>query len=244
MRKFTCVAVGALLLAGCSGGAEDFTVEVNRPPVAVVLPLLDIDIAEARSAFPGIKVIRSRPNDSEIVYTIPSEGNADAVIRLRLEPLRDGNATLIHASVDTPATSAVVGGITKVLSETKVEHELEKLLRQTGKNLEQRSSTHADTQKLSGLMLAVAISVSKNFVRVAQDLKDHPERLAAATWDLSDDSTTESERESARSDRQLSEADRADDARRREADATYEERNEDTAERVEQHNAARENGGV
>ena len=186
MRKFTCVAFGALLLAGCGSGGEDFTVEVNRPPVAVITPLLDIDIGEARALFPGIKVIRSRPNDSEIVYTMPSGENGDAVIRLRLEPLRDGKATLIHATVDTPATQAKIDGVTKVLSEAKVERELAKVLRETGKNLEQRSSTIDDTKQLSGLMLGVAISVNKDFVRIAQDLKSHPEKLAAASWDLSE----------------------------------------------------------
>jgi len=226
MRKLMGIAAGALLLAGCGSGGEDFTVEVNRPPVAVVTPLLDVDIGEARTAFPGIKVVRSRPNDSEIVYTMPSSGNGDAVIRLRLEPLRDGQATLIHASVDAPATQAKIDGVTKFLSETKVEHELEKVLRQAGRNLEHRTSTLADTQAFSGLLLAVAISVNKDYVQIAQDLKSHPEKLAAMTWDLEDDTRTDSERDSARSDRQLSAADQADDEKRREADKPYAERSQ------------------
>ena len=180
MRYAGFAALAPLLLAGCgSGGGEDFTVEVKRPIAAVFAPLAAVNVAEARPLFAGIRVDRSRPSDNELLYTIPGSDDVTSTVRLRLEPLRDGEATMIHASVDVPPVHAFIDGHEKVLSESKLETRLKQLLESTGRNLEMGSRSESDAMKLSGLLAAIAVATNKQYLARAVDLKSDPGRFLA-----------------------------------------------------------------
>ena len=167
----------ALLLAGCGTDAEDFAVEIKRPAAIVYAPLLAADVSEARIAFPGITFQRTRPSDGEILYTIPGSGSFPATIRLHLEARNGGEATVVHAFVKVPEVHAVIDGREKVLSERKIERQLESLLKATGRSLELGSSAKAETVSLSTLLIALAVATNEKQLARALDLKSHPEKL-------------------------------------------------------------------
>jgi hypothetical protein len=177
MRAWAFSALPALLLAGCGEG-DDFTVEVKRPIGAVYAPLAAADVGEARRVFPGMTVARTRPSDGEILYTIPGSYGSDATVRLRLEPVRGGEATVIHAAVHTPLVHARIDGSDKVLSEFQVELALKALLRNAARNLEMGSSGGGDTARLTAFLLAVAIATNKSYLDQALAFRRDPEKLA------------------------------------------------------------------
>lgn len=170
--------VPALLLAGCGGSdAEDFAVEIKRPVEVVYAPLVAADASEARILFPGITFQRSRPSDSEILYTIPGSGSFPATVRLKLEPKDGGQATVVHAFVKVPEIHATIGGKDMVLSERKIENALQGLLKATGRSLEMGSSAKSETSGLSTMLLAIAVASNEKQLTRALDLKNHPEKL-------------------------------------------------------------------
>lgn len=167
----------ALLWAGCGDAAEDFAVAIKRPVAAVYAPLLAVDVGEARIVFPGVTFVRTRPSDGEILYTIPGDGSFPATIRLRLESQNGGKTTVVHAIVNVPKVHARIDGQDKVLSEARIERQLESLLKSTGRSLEMGSSAQAETMRLSGLLLALAVATDKNQLARAIDLKSNPSKL-------------------------------------------------------------------
>lgn len=177
MRAGAVAALPALLLAGCGGDADDFTVEIRRPVAAVYAPLLAADVSEARIAFPGVRFERTRPRDGEILYTIPGTGSFPATVRLRLESAKGGEATIVHAAVKVPEVRAVIDGEEKVLSERKIERRLESLLTATGRSLEMGSNAQAESTRLSALLLALAVATDKDRLARALDLRAHPGKL-------------------------------------------------------------------
>lgn len=174
VRTWGLAALPALLLAGCGGDGEDFAVEVKRPPAAVSAPLLASEISEARVVFPGLTFGRSRPSDTEILYTIPGTGSFPATIRFQLEPLDGGQKTVIHAFVKVPAVQATIDGQKKYLSEAKIERELEQILKTTGRSLEMGSDAHIESQRLSTVLMGVAIATDEKKLARAMTLKDNP----------------------------------------------------------------------
>lgn len=178
MRVWALAALPALLLAGCDAGdTEDFTVEIKRPAAAVYAPLLSVDISEARIVFPGATFERSRPRDGEILYTVPGTGSFPATIRLQLEGTKNGEATIVHAFVKVPEVHARIEGQDKVLSERKVENQLQSLLKKTGRSLEMGSNAKAEIEQLSGLLLALSVATDEKQLARALDLKNNPAKL-------------------------------------------------------------------
>jgi hypothetical protein len=182
IRGFAALATlgPALLLAGCDGSgsdAEDFTVEIKRPAAVVFAPLLAADVSEARMIFPGIGFQRSQPKDGEILYTIPGSGSFPATIRLRIEGKDGGAATVVHAFVKVPEVHATIGGQEMVVSERKVENQLQGLLKSTGRSLEMGSSAKTETSSLSTMLMAIAVATNEEQMARAIDLKAHPEKL-------------------------------------------------------------------
>ena len=162
MRKFTCVAVGSLLLAGCGSDKEDFAVELHRTPERVLASLASIDLDEARRTLPGLDIRKSQPDSNELVFTIPSKSfdgkEVDqSVVHLRLEPVRDGKATVIHALVEVPATRVMMGKANMILSETKVEAALKKLLERSGQSPAYGEAGGRTSREMTELLVAVAI---------------------------------------------------------------------------------------
>lgn len=178
MRNWGIAVLPALLLlAGCGSEAEDFAVEVKRPVAAVYAPLIAADVSEARIAFPGVSFERTRPSDGEILYTIPGTGSFPATVRLKLESQNGGESTVVHAFVKVPETHAVIDGQKKVLSERKIERQLESLLKSTGRSLEMGSSARGETQRLSSLLLAIAVATDEKHLARALDIKNNPAKL-------------------------------------------------------------------
>ncbi|MCC6828817.1 MAG: hypothetical protein IT550_11395 [Novosphingobium sp.] len=141
-----------LLLAGCGQGGEDFAVEVERSPAQVIGLLREMTFTQEQQALKGFRITMTRPNDHEIVYTIPAverpgKPTGESVIRLTLDPVRNGAATTIHAAVDVPPVRIMMGQPNKVLSEVKVERELRTVLRGL-----------SSTRDLRSLLSAVAIA--------------------------------------------------------------------------------------
>lgn len=173
--RVLCLAL-PLLLASCGSDGEDFMVEVKRPVAAVVAPFTATDLAEAQALSSGLEIRRTRPSDTEIVYTIPGE-STDSVIRLQFEPLRGGEATLIHATVDVPPLRAKIDGVEKVLSEYKIERRLKSLIEAARSDLEMGSSAESGSQRLSVLLLGVAGATNRKYLEEVLALKDDPERV-------------------------------------------------------------------
>lgn len=177
MRVWAFAAWPALLLAGCGNAAEDFADAIKRPVAAVYVPLLAVDVGEARIVFPGVTFVRTRPSDGEILYTIPGDGSFPATIRLRLESQKGDETTVVPAIVNVPQVHARIDGQAKVLSEARIERQLESLLKSTGRSLEMGSSAQAGTMRLSGLLLALAVATNQNQLARAMDLKSNPSML-------------------------------------------------------------------
>ena len=86
-----------------------------------MMPLTLASAAGAEDFLPGLKIVKSRPRDSEIMFTMPGDGaTTPATVRFRFDPLEDGAATEVHAFVDVPPIAAFTDGEQKTLSEAKV----------------------------------------------------------------------------------------------------------------------------
>lgn len=152
MRLSALIGFAALLLAGCGKGGEDFAVDVERSPAKVSGLLRELTFTDEQQALKGFRIATTRPGEREIVFTIPAverpgKPTGESVIRLTLEPVRDGAATRIHAAVDVPPVRIMMGQPNKVLSEMKVERELRLALRDL-----------SSTKDLHALLAAVAIA--------------------------------------------------------------------------------------
>ncbi|HEY0960551.1 MAG TPA: hypothetical protein VGE05_14960 [Novosphingobium sp.] len=189
MRSMRALLLLPLALAGCGGkGGEDFQVEVKRPPVAVVVPFTGVDIREAQVLFPGLQVQRTRPSENEILYTIPGTGGAPSTVLLRFEPLRGGEATVVHATVEVPAIKMNIDGARKVLSEMKVERALKSLIETTADDLEMGSAGAQGSARFSQLLLSLAVATNEKYLHQALEMRDDPERLIEALMAFGDSS--------------------------------------------------------
>lgn len=152
VRASALIGLAALLLTGCGKGGEDFTIETDRSPAQVIGLLREMRFTTEQQALKGFRIAMTRPGDREVVFTIPAverpgAATGESVIRLTLEPVRDGAATVIHAAVDVPPVRILMGQPNKVLSEFKVEKELRIALRDL-----------SSTKQLHDLLAAVAIA--------------------------------------------------------------------------------------
>lgn len=177
------IAPALVMLSGC-GESEDFSVEVKRPITAVMSPYLAANIDQAKALFPNISFTRTRPADNELLFTIPGSGSTESTIRLRFEPIRNGEATTVHATVDVPPTKAIIDGQRKYLSESKVERLLKGEIESTGRALEAHGSPDGDG--FSGQLVGIAIATNPLYLQQAMELKNHPEKLLAALMAFGD----------------------------------------------------------
>ena len=178
-KRTTAWLLPALLTACGSGDGEDFAVDVKRTPAQVYAPLAGAETGDARLVLPGIRIERTRPSDTEILYTIPGSGDFASTIRFQLEPQAGGAATRIHAFVHIPAVRATLDGQLKELSERKVEAAVESVVKAAARSLEMGSSATSETRELAALLTGVAIATDKTLLAKALDLRANPEKLAA-----------------------------------------------------------------
>jgi hypothetical protein len=181
MRSWSALAVLAAAATGCNvsrGNAEDFTVKVMRPTDVVMRPLSSLDIRDADVVFPGIAVHRSRPSNDEVLYTIP--GETHGTVLLHFESTDAGKATVIHATVNLPATQRNPTGRKVVVSERKIVDVLERTLRNMGRNLEKGSSARSDGDRFAGVLVGIAVASNEKYLDEALYLRDHPDPRAEA----------------------------------------------------------------
>lgn len=190
MRAWLAVVPVLGLLTGCDAGSgsDDFSVEVKRPVAAVMMPYLAANIDEAKALFPDISLHRTRPSDRELLFSLPGSGNAESTIRLRFEPVRNGEATVVHAAVDVPPVEARIDGVRKYLSEAKVERLLRQQIESTGQRLEAHEAP--DSSGFSGQLIGLAIATNPLYLHKALELKDSPERVRAALMAFGDPDTS------------------------------------------------------
>jgi hypothetical protein len=159
MRTIVAIAL-ALTLAGCGmgKGGEDFAVTVEKSPDKVKATLGAVSVGEAGIPLSALRFSVNNSTPGEVSYTIPmaelSGSKLDpGVIRLVLEPGADGKSTVIHAHVDVPPVRVLMGKKYMVLSESKVENELRKVLKEAFK-----PGSTPTSQSLSQLLAEVAIA--------------------------------------------------------------------------------------
>jgi hypothetical protein len=186
MKRVVLPVLAALALSGALAGCgrsntEDFALTVKRPVTSVFTPFSDVQIAaEARSLFPTLKLMRTRPSDNEVLYTFPVEGEDPAVIRLVFESTEGGKATIVHATVNVPRIKTVIDGKPKVLSETLVELGLRKVIKAAASGMEAGSSGEMTSREFAGLLTMLAIATDKQAMLRAQELIKDPARMQAA----------------------------------------------------------------
>lgn len=172
----------ALILSACDNTAlrEDFAV-AKAEPVAASFAALGASTfpPEMRVIFPGLKLVRTRPDDTSVLYTIPASGGEESTILLTFETAADGRGSMVHAAVHIPAVRASIAGQQKVISEAKIERELQALI---------TDKTGDDAQlKLSALLAAIAIATDAKAIVEVQRLMKDPQRYGAALEGLRGD---------------------------------------------------------
>lgn len=182
MRYKAALLSFALVLSACGTGfaQEDFAV-TKAEPVAASFAALGASTfpPELRVIFPGLKLVRTRPDDTSVLYTIPASGGEESTILLTFETAADGRGSVVHAAVHVPAMRANIAGQQKVISEAKIERELQALI---------TDKTGDDARlKLSALLAAIAIATDAKAIVEVQRLMKDPQRYGAALEGLRGD---------------------------------------------------------
>lgn len=175
IARFLSLLFAALLLSACGSGSEDFSVKIARDPARVNEAFDEIRLDSALSTpFPGRKLIRSRPNQDEILYTIGGNSGDPATIHFRFEPAESGKATIVHVALDVPEMTVKIGGEQKELSEEKVELALRFIVDQIGNKLDNGESPSAARIKLSRLITILSILSDAKAAEKAMAMIDDP----------------------------------------------------------------------
>jgi len=152
MKRFAILALAAVL-ASC-GGSDEISMRIEKSPARLLTPLTLASTAEVSPFLPGLKVVKTRPSDRELVFTMPGDGQAEpATIRFRFDPLDGGSASDAHAYVDVPNIVANIDGKRQILSEARVTTAVRKILT----DMAAGKSDHA-TADMSKILIALAIS--------------------------------------------------------------------------------------
>ena len=155
--KRLVVAFACAALAACGFGDRMTTSEVvvNRSPSNVVTPLLQATVDEVQRYLPGVKLVKTRPSDNELLYTFPGDGKQDpATLRIRFEPLEGGKATRVVTTVSVPPITMSDNGQKKVLSGRLVGAGVSRVI--TG--IVQGKSASETSAQFSSILAALAIS--------------------------------------------------------------------------------------
>ena len=182
LLRFCWAGLGLVLLNGCGRGSEDFTVRIARPAdrVAQVLGHGALD-GELSGRFSGLKLQRTDPAQNEVVYTLPGDGAFPSVIRLTFEPIDDGQATLVHASIDVPSVKIVFRGRAKAISESRVERTMKALVEQVGSKLEDGRDTAAERKEFSQILTVLGIVSNSKQLRRFAEMESNP-RSFRGNW--------------------------------------------------------------
>jgi hypothetical protein len=164
-----------LVLSACGTGSarEDFAVTKAEPITTTFAALSSGALPAEVSAFlPALKLVRSRPDETSVLYTIPASDGTESTILLTFESAEGGGSTIVHAAVHVPALRVWIAGQHKVISEAKIELELRGLIAD--------KSGRDAREALSGLLAAVAIATDAKAIVEIQRLNKDPQGSAAA----------------------------------------------------------------
>lgn len=154
-RLAVVLACAALTACGLADGLTTSEVVVKRSPGNVLTPLLQASVSDAERYLPGVKVVKSRPSDRELLYTFPGDGKQDpATVLIAFEPLEGGKATRVVTTVSVPPITMMANGQKKVLSGKLVGAGISRVIAGmvNGKNASETSAA------FSSILTALAIS--------------------------------------------------------------------------------------
>lgn len=184
LQRMLLVIFASLLLAACGRGSEDFAMDVARPAdrVEAAFDHAGLD-SELTGVFPGLKVIRSKPAEGEVLYTIPGDGSFPATIKLTFESSEDGKTTIVRAAIDAPSSKVDFDDKTMVLSESKVEKMVRGILRSAGRKLEDGQDIASEQRAFSQLLTMLAIVTDSKQLKLAQNMSKYPDwYLSGLSW--------------------------------------------------------------
>jgi hypothetical protein len=116
------VLTGVLLLAGCGGNSEDFSVDVAMSPDQAHAQLAQLDGGLLLSALSLPKVTATQSGTEGLSFTLPGQKEAGELV-VRLEAVGT-NMTRVHVALDMPMAMRMVDGAAMVVIESKAEAEL------------------------------------------------------------------------------------------------------------------------
>ncbi len=187
-RQVLMAAIACAMLTGCGKGSEDFTIAIDRPANQVISVFGDVaPDPQLALLFHDISIRRSTPAEGQVLYTIPGTDGEDSTILLTFEPGANGASTILHAAVDVPAIQVAIDGLPKVVSETKIERQLQEMLDATAARMKKGQDGGITRQSLSGLFSAVAIVTNKAMLSRMLKLKDDPSLAFRELGGLTDD---------------------------------------------------------
>lgn len=175
--RFVLAVLASILLSACGRGSEDFAFRIERPAdkVEAAFGKASIGGGELASMIPGLKLVRSEPAQNEVLYTIPGDGAFEATVKLTFEPVDGGKATVLHAAIDAPRSEVTFEGKAMVISETKVELMIGKVLRKAARKLENGADIASEQREFSQILAILAIVTDSKKLRLAQDMTSYPE---------------------------------------------------------------------
>lgn len=166
--------VMALSLTACSK-ASKFETRIDRSPAVVYAALSQSSLGPLGTLVPGLKLHRTRPSDTDILYTIAGDAtDQQTSLLFSLEPVDGGMATIIHSEITVPRIKLEVNGKTKVLSQALAKKEVARILDAYARN----GSAASTRTQLSSVLGALAIATEKKFQAVVKNRSSEQAFLA------------------------------------------------------------------
>lgn len=148
-----------LMLSACGSQDSSFSIDLHGSPNDVLGAIDEPALNQVTSYIPEAQINRSRPSDSEVLYTMPGEKpGAEITIKFTLTPLASGEGTKLETALHIPDVSMNIGGVKKVLGRKLIEREMRRNLEYLADRLDSGQSTLGSRKDMGALMAALAIA--------------------------------------------------------------------------------------
>ena len=165
LRPFAIALGLTLTLSGCDSEDGSFTLPINASPSTLVNVLEDPRINEIQAELPEAKIVRSRPSDSELLYTIPGdEPGRDITVHFTMTPQANNTGTDLKVALHMPTIEVNGPNGRVVLKESRVEGKLRDTIGGIGKQLERREGIGNDAETYVMTLGALAIANHKSLI--------------------------------------------------------------------------------